>query len=70
MKCKYCGCTDEKACTGGCFWVKTDVCSNCLYSVGSLEALSRHLLKDYDIEYAVITFKSKTGEDSSFEIVK
>ncbi|MBD3183834.1 hypothetical protein GF312_16235 [Candidatus Poribacteria bacterium] len=32
--CKYCGCTDEKACPGGCYWVKRagkeSVCSKCV----------------------------------------
>lgn len=25
--CRYCGCTDDRACPGGCFWVTGDVCS-------------------------------------------
>jgi len=29
MKCKYCGCTDDHACEGGCSWVAKDVCSKC-----------------------------------------
>jgi len=29
MKCKYCGCTDDNACEGGCSWVAKDVCSKC-----------------------------------------
>jgi len=28
MKCKYCGCTDEKACEGGCYWWAPNICSN------------------------------------------
>lgn len=28
MACQYCGCTDERACPGGCHWVSLDVCSN------------------------------------------
>jgi hypothetical protein len=28
-KCKYCGCTDDRACPGGCRWVKPNVCSSC-----------------------------------------
>jgi len=27
--CKHCGCTDEKACPGGCYWVMPNVCSRC-----------------------------------------
>lgn len=27
--CRYCGCTDEQACPGGCSWVTDDLCSAC-----------------------------------------
>lgn len=27
--CRGCGCTDECACEGGCFWVAPDLCSTC-----------------------------------------
>lgn len=26
--CRYCGCTDDRACPGGCAWVAPDVCSS------------------------------------------
>ncbi len=29
QKCIYCGCTQENACAGGCWWVAPNVCSNC-----------------------------------------
>ena len=70
MKCKYCGCTDEKACTDGCHWVRDKVCSNCLYSLGSLETLTGRYLDDPSVVLAVITFTGKNGEKESFEIVK
>lgn len=28
-KCRYCGCTDDRACEGGCWWIADDVCSSC-----------------------------------------
>ncbi len=28
-KCRVCGCTDAKACPGGCYWVEDDLCSTC-----------------------------------------
>lgn len=28
-KCRVCGCTDSHACTGGCYWVERDLCSQC-----------------------------------------
>ncbi len=27
--CKRCGCTDARACRGGCYWVARDLCSRC-----------------------------------------
>ncbi|MDX9691962.1 MAG: hypothetical protein RBT45_05840 [Acholeplasmataceae bacterium] len=28
-KCRECGCDDDHACKGGCYWVKPDLCSQC-----------------------------------------
>lgn len=28
-RCRRCGCTDEAACSGGCYWVASDLCSSC-----------------------------------------
>lgn len=27
--CRVCGCTDGRACPGGCYWVEPDLCSAC-----------------------------------------
>lgn len=27
--CRVCGCTDNHACPGGCYWVEPDLCSRC-----------------------------------------
>lgn len=27
--CRRCGCTDDRACFGGCYWVAPDLCSVC-----------------------------------------
>ena len=27
--CRICGCTQNNACQGGCYWVKPDLCSRC-----------------------------------------
>ncbi len=32
-KCQICGCTDDNACEGGCYWVAEHLCSNCLDKV-------------------------------------
>jgi hypothetical protein len=29
MKCAVCGCTDDHACLGGCYWIADNLCSNC-----------------------------------------
>lgn len=29
-KCRVCGCTEDNACVGGCYWVDTDLCSECV----------------------------------------
>ena len=29
MRCRECGCTDTRACDGGCFWVEPELCSQC-----------------------------------------
>jgi len=36
--CKVCGCTQERACPGGCHWVTDDLCSNCVFSIFTCEA--------------------------------
>lgn len=28
-RCRVCGCTDDNACPGGCYWVEDDLCSEC-----------------------------------------
>lgn len=28
-QCRVCGCTDDCACLGGCYWVEYDLCSRC-----------------------------------------
>ena len=28
-KCRVCGCTDERGCPEGCWWVEDDLCSSC-----------------------------------------
>lgn len=29
-KCRLCGCTDDKACKSGCYWVEPNLCSACV----------------------------------------
>jgi len=28
-RCRVCGCTDDRACPGGCYWIHVDLCSCC-----------------------------------------
>lgn len=37
MRCRHCGCTDDRACPGGCWWVAPEACSSCVG--GSLSAV-------------------------------
>lgn len=30
VTCRVCGCIDEWACEGGCWWVEPDLCSSCV----------------------------------------
>lgn len=34
-KCRVCGCHDQQACPGGCWWVGADLCSACVKSAGN-----------------------------------
>jgi hypothetical protein len=37
MKCRVCGCTEQRACDGGCSWVNgADICSICAAAVEAL----------------------------------
>lgn len=37
--CRVCGCTDDRACPGGCYWVEPDLCSRCYYSDVAVPAI-------------------------------
>ncbi len=69
-RCKYCGCTDDNACFGGCYWIKPNVCSNCVLKVSGLKNAAACYLDDHDVKEARITFISKNGEIREFEILR
>lgn len=47
MKCKFCGCTDNQACEGGCHWVMPRVCSQCAAAaIAAFAPLRVHYLFD------------------------
>jgi hypothetical protein len=40
QKCRVCGCTEDNACKGGCYWVEDDLCSRCA-EMGLTEKVER-----------------------------
>lgn len=40
--CRSCGCTDERACLGGCWWVEVDLCSTCQRRQRDAQSLEDH----------------------------
>jgi len=40
-KCEICGCTERKACEGGCWWISKTLCSTCY----------KKILEDYAIRH-------------------
>lgn len=36
--CRVCGCTEDRGCTFGCYWVEPDLCSQCVRSTGGKPA--------------------------------
>ena len=56
MKCKYCGCTDDHACEGGCSWVAKNVCSKC-----AAELVSVIKMDDGTIQGALLRTEGNTN---------
>ena len=50
-KCRFCGCTDERACEGGCFWVLPDACSRCAIEMLELAGMQTEWLELAQQEY-------------------
>ena len=42
QKCRVCGCTDNNACLGGCYWEEQDLCSKCAESIKSKENVHKN----------------------------
>lgn len=50
--CRMCGCTDDHACEGGCYWVEEDLCSQCaekLWAVWCYRSGEAFLAKYMDV---------------------
>lgn len=39
--CRVCGCTDDNACPGGCYWVEEDLCNVCAEVLAALEDVAQ-----------------------------
>ena len=39
--CRVCGCTQARACTGGCYWVSEDLCSACHHAMPPFDRRER-----------------------------
>jgi protein gp37 len=42
--CQVCGCSEERACEGGCYWVSCELCSQC-------ENVKAHVFEDNNVVY-------------------
>lgn len=38
--CRICGCTENNACMGGCYWVQPDLCSSCEEVAGLIRTIT------------------------------
>lgn len=45
--CVHCGCSDERACPGGCYWIVPGLCSACAFDANGYALL---VLAGYDAE--------------------
>lgn len=50
LACRCCGCTDDRACQGGCYWVTTGLCSRCAERLGDEKRKRREKEKDDEFE--------------------
>lgn len=70
MKCEHCGCTDGKACTGGCSWIKPGVCSNCVVRVNRCDEELEAYLDDPNTKRIYVTIIDKDDAQCTLEIMK
>lgn len=47
--CKECGCIDNQACSGGCFWVKDNLCSK-RYDSKQMDGVKDKMMRGRDIK--------------------
>lgn len=63
--CRVCGCSQDHACPGGCYWLTDDLCSNCGYSIATCEGTIIDDKESYQITNgtAKILAEDITSED-------
>jgi hypothetical protein len=57
-KCRVCGCDDDHACKGGCYWVEPDLCSQC-YEKSQLFTIKLRNVEFHDEELIDIHSEEK-----------
>ena len=48
--CRVCGCTDDQACPGGCYWVEDGLCSQCQWAIWCWRSGEAFLTKRTDVD--------------------
>lgn len=61
-ECRVCGCTDDNACAGGCYWVEPDLCSACekLVPIVKMKMMKKILVRK---RLAIFTLEVKGRKD-------
>lgn len=67
QKCRVCGCTQERACPGGCYWVESDLCSSCVQD--QIE-ISFSYFKYFDESSDRVEFGESIGLASDFNYIE
>ncbi len=64
-RCRICGCTDARACPGGCAWALEDVCTACVGHTPASWAAFRHDPLGYDARPPMVSLISAIAHASS-----
>jgi len=70
MICKRCGCTDDKACPGGCCWVQPGICSQCVTKDATLDIHGfAKLLDGHAYGYELTDEEASLSKELGFVVV-
>jgi len=64
--CRVCGCTDDMACPGGCYWVEPDLCSRCAETVPAAPTADYVPLEEFDALIEPIAKPATTPVPSAY----